>query len=108
MDAARPALEEALCGATAAEESCGPEPARERTRKLVEGLDRPRAKRGSGDRGKRQEAVAVRWLSEIRNREITHELSWNRCAELAVSLEVTAIEAALLAVVSMFCVTPRR
>ena len=105
VDAARPALEEALCGAIAAEEGCGPEPARERTLKLVEGLDRPKAKRGSGGRGKRREAVAVRRLSEVRDREITHELRWNRCAELAVSLELTAIEAALLAAVSMFCVT---
>ena len=105
VDAARPALEEALCGVIAAEEGCGPEPARERTLKLVEGLERPKAKRGSGGRGKRGEAVAVRRLSEVRDREITHELRWNRCAVLAVSLELTAIEAALLAAVSMFCVT---
>ena len=75
------------------------------TRKLAEELDRPKAKRGSGGRGKRWEAVAVRRLSEVRDREITHGLRWNRCAELAVSLELTGIEAALLTVVSMFCVT---
>ena len=105
MDAARPALEEALCGAIAAEEGCDEEPARERTRELVGALDRPKPKRGSGGRGKRREAVAVRRLSEVRDREITHELRWNRCAELAVSLELTAIEASLLTAVSMFCVT---
>ena len=105
VDAARPALEDAVCGAIAAEEACGEEPARERTRELVGALDRPKPKRGSGGRGKRREAVAVRRLSEVRDREITHELRWNRCAELAVSLELTAIEAALLAAVSMFCVT---
>ena len=60
VDAARPALEDAVCGAIAAEERCGEEPARERTRQLVEGLDRPKPKRGSGGRGKRREAVAVR------------------------------------------------
>ena len=105
VDAARPALEEALCGAIAAEEGCGEEPALERTRELVGALDRPKPKRGSGGRGKRREAVAVRRLSEVRDREITHELRWNRCAELAVSLELTAIEASLLTAVSMFCVT---
>ena len=47
----------------------------------------------------------ARRLSEVRDREIAHELRWNRCAELAVSLELTVIEAALLTVVSMFCVT---
>ncbi len=105
VDAARQALEDAVCGAIAAEEGCGEEPARERTRELVGALDRPKTKRGSGGRGKRREAVAVRRLSEVRDREITHELRWNRCAELAVSLELTAIEAALPAAVSMFCVT---
>ena len=105
VDAARPALEDAVCGAIAAEEGCGEEPARERTRELVEGLERPKAKRGSGGRGKRREAAPARRLSEVRDREIAHELRWNRCAELAVSLELTAIEAALLTVVSMFCVT---
>ena len=105
VDAVRPALEEALCGAIAAEEGCGEEPARERTRELVGALDRPRPKGGSGGRGKRREAVAVRRLSEIRDREIPHELRWNRCAELAASLELTAIEASLLTAVSMFCVT---
>ncbi len=105
VDAVRPALEEAVCGAVAAEEGCGEEPARERTRELVGALDRPKPKRGSGGRGKRREAVAVRWLSEIRDREIPHELRWNRCAELAASLELTAIEASLLTAVSMFCVT---
>ena len=34
VDAARPALEDAVCDAIAAEEDCGPEPARERTREL--------------------------------------------------------------------------
>ena len=43
--------------------------------------------------------------NNIRDREVTHELRWNRCAELAVSLELTAIEASLLTAVSMFCVT---
>ena len=105
VDVARPALEDAVCGAIAAEEGCGEEPARERTRELVGGLDRPKATRGSGARGKCQEAVAVRRLSEAWDREITHELRWNRCAELAVSLELTAIEATLLTAVSMFCVT---
>ena len=105
VDAVRPVLEDAVRGAIAAEEGCGEEPARERTRELVEGLDRPKAKRGSGGRGKRREAAPARRLSEVRDREIPHELRWNRCAELAVSLELTAIEAALLTVVSMFCVT---
>ena len=105
VDAARAALEEAVCGAIAAEEGCGPEPARKRTRRLVEGLDRPKPKRGSGGKGKRREAVTVRRLSEIRDREIAHELRWNRCLELAASLELTAIEASLLSAVSMFCVT---
>ena len=104
-NAARPALQDAVCGVIAAEEGCGPEPARERTRKLVEGLDRPKTKRGSGGRGKRREAVAVRRLSEVRDRKITNELRWNRCAEQAVSLEFTAIEASLLTAVSMFCMT---
>ena len=89
----------------AAEEGCGPEPARERTRQLVEGLDRPKPKRGSGGKGKRREAACARRLSEIRDREIAHELRWNRCLELAASLELTAIEASLLSAVSMFCVT---
>ena len=65
-------------------------------RKLVEGLDRPKPKRGSGAKGKRREAVAVRRLSEVRDREITHELRWNRRLELAASLELTAIEVALI------------
>ena len=39
VDAARPALEEALCGAIAAEKGCGEEPARERTRELVGALE---------------------------------------------------------------------
>ena len=106
VDAARPALVEAVCGAVAAEEGCGPEPARERVRQLVEGLDRPRPKRGSGGRGKRREAAPARRLSEVRDGEIIpHELRWNRCAELAASLELTTIEAALLSVVAMYSVT---
>lgn len=105
VDAARPVLEDAVCGAIAAEEGCGEEPARERTRELVEGLDRPKAKRGSGGKGKRREAAPARRLSEVRDREIPHELRWNRGVELAASLELTTIEAALLTVVSMFCVT---
>ena len=105
VDAARPVLEDAVCGAIAAEEGCGEEPARERTRELVGALDRPKARRGSGGKGKRREAAPARRLSEIRDREIPHELRWNRCAELAASLELTAIEAGLLAVVSMFSVT---
>ena len=105
VDAVRPALEDAVCGAIAAEEGCGEEPARARTRELVEGLDRPKAKRGSGGRGKRREAACARKLSEVRDREIGHELRWNRCVELAASLKLTAIEAGLLTVVSMFCVT---
>ena len=105
VDAVRSVVEDAVCGAIAAEEGCGEEPARERTRELVGALDRPKAKRGSGGKGKRREAAPARRLSEVRDREIAHELRWNRCAELAVSLELTAIEAALLTVVSMFCVT---
>ena len=106
VDAARPALVEAVCGAVAAEEGCGPEPARERVRQLVEGLDRPRPKRGSGGRGKRREAAPARRLSEVRDGEtIPHELRWNRCAELAASLELTVIEASLLMVVAMYSVT---
>ena len=58
VDAARPALVEAVCGAVAAEEGLRPRSRRgERVRKLVEGLDRPRPKRGSGGRGKRREAA---------------------------------------------------
>ena len=94
-----------MCGAIAAEEGCGPEPARERMRQLVEGLDRPRPKRGSGGKGKRREAPCARRLSEVRDREIAHELRWNRCLELAASLELTVIEASLLSAVAMFCVT---
>ena len=105
VDALRPVLEDAVCGAIAAEEGCGEESARDRTRALVGALDRPKAKRGSGGKGKRREAAPARRLSEVRDREIAHELRWNRCAELAVSLELTAIEAALLTVVSMFSVT---
>ena len=106
VDAARAALEEAVCGAIAAEEDCGPEPARERMRKLVEGLDRPRPRRGSGGKGKRREAAPARRLSEVRQGEtIPHELRWNRCAELAASLELTTIEASLLSVVAMYAVT---
>ena len=56
-------------------------------------------------RGKRRAAACARRLGEVRDREIAHELRWNRCAELAVSLELTAIEGALLTVVSMYCVT---
>ena len=105
VDAARPALEEALCGAIAAEDGCGTEPARERTRELVGALDRPKPKGGSGGRGKRRKAACARRLSEVRDAAIGHELRWNRSVELAASLELTAIEAALLSVVSMFCVT---
>ena len=105
VDAVRPVLEEAVGDAIAAEEGCGREPARERTRDLVGGLDRPTAKRGSGGRGKCRAAACGRWLGEIRDLEIAHELRWNRCAELAVSPELTALEAALLTVVAMYCVT---
>ena len=105
VDAARPALEEAVCGAIAAEEGCGEEPARERTRELVGALDRPKPKGGSGGRGKRREAACARRLAEVRDQAIGHELRWNRSVELAASLELTAIEASLLSVVSMFCVT---
>ena len=105
VDAARPALEEALCGAIAAEEGCGEEPARERTRELVGALDRPKPKGGSGGRGKRREAACARRLAAVRDEAIGHELRWNRSVELAASLELTAIEASLLSVVSMFCVT---
>ena len=55
--------------------------------------------------GQAEGEARQRRLSEVRDREITHELRWNRCVELAASLELTAIEAALLTVVSMFCVT---
>ena len=44
VDAVRPILEDAVCGVIAAEEGCGEEPARERTRELVGALDRPKAK----------------------------------------------------------------
>ena len=105
VDAARPTLEKAVCGAIAAEEGCGPEPARERTRQLVEELDRPKPKRGSGGKGKRREVAPARRLSEVQEREIAHELRWNRCLELAASLELTALEASLLSAVAMFSVT---
>ena len=77
----------------------------ERTRQLVEGLDRPKPKRGNGGRGKRREAACARRLSEVRDEEIAHEVRWNRCLELAASLEPTVIEASLLSAVAMFCVT---
>ena len=79
--------------------------ARERTRELVGALERPNAKGGSGGRGKRREAACARRLSEVRDGAIRQELRWNRSVELAASLELTAIEASLLTVVSMFCVT---